>query len=69
MSRCITIGKKSLPDEDGMYYWTEWAQVVRVYRKRGGRWLYVCIPGGIEVRITPRIAGSFHVVSGGPVHG
>jgi hypothetical protein len=54
---------KSLPTEPGEYYWTEWACMVRVYCKTktykpGGR-LYVKLPGGIEVRITPRIAGSF----------
>lgn len=60
---------KQLPAEPGEYYWTEWAQVVRVYcktkaHKPGGR-LYVCIPGGIEVRVTPRIAGQFLSVSRG----
>lgn len=60
---------KTLPAEPGTYYWTEWAQVVQVYAKTktfkpGGR-LYVKIPGGIEVRITPRIAGSFNKVTRG----
>lgn len=54
---------KQLPSEPGLYYWTEWAQVVEVYAKvrrfNSGQRLYTKIPGGIEVRITPRIAGSF----------
>lgn len=62
VERAGRLGKQ-LPTEPGEYYWTEWAQVVRVYAKGktwkpGGR-LYVCIPGGIEVRISPRIAGQF----------
>lgn len=54
---------KVVPTEPGRYYWTEWACYVEVYcktktHKPGGR-LYVQVPGGIEVRVTPRIAGSF----------
>lgn len=54
---------KTIPTTPGLYYWTEWAMVVEVYCKgrkfkEGGR-LYVKIPGGIEVRVTPRIAGKF----------
>lgn len=60
---------KQLPTEPGIYYWTEWAQYVQVYAKTkthkpGGR-LYVQIPGGIEVRVTPRIAGRFIVARRG----
>lgn len=51
--------RKVLPTAPGKYYWTEWACYVQVYSKRGGRHLYVCIPGGVEVRVTARIAGSF----------
>lgn len=55
--------EKQLPAEPGVYYWTEWAQNVEVYCKTktwkpGGR-LYTKVPGGIEVRVTPRIAGQF----------
>lgn len=55
--------RKALPDKPGVYYWTEWAQNVEVYCKTktykpGGR-LYTKPLGGIEVRITPRIAGQF----------
>jgi hypothetical protein len=49
---------KTLPADAGRYYWTEWAMYVDVYRR--GRHLYTKIPGGVEVRVTPRIAGSFH---------
>lgn len=54
---------KQLPTEPGEYYWTEWACMVQVYakgktHKPGGR-LYTRVPGGIEVRVTPRIAGQF----------
>lgn len=50
---------KTLPASPGMYYWTEWGMVVQVYAKGKGDRLYTKIPGGLEVRITPRIAGSF----------
>ena len=53
---------KQLPAKPGTYFWTEWAQYVEVYCK--GKWkpggrLYTRVPGGIEVRVTPRIAGNF----------
>ena len=51
--------KQELPTEPGRYYWSTWKATVEVYRKKGGRYLYVCPPGGIELRITPRIAGTF----------
>ena len=53
---------KQLPTEPGEYYWSEWKCMVQVYakgkHKPGGR-LYTRVPGGIEVRVTPRIAGEF----------
>jgi hypothetical protein len=55
----IRIGSKTLPAGEGNYYWSTWAQIVRVYRKKGGRHLYVDCPGGLPVRVTPRIAGNF----------
>lgn len=56
---------KQLPTEAGEFYWTEWACIVQVYAKGKGTRLYVRPPGGIEVRVTPRIAGQFVVVSRG----
>jgi len=50
---------KPLPTEPGMYFWDHWGCVVEVYKKRGGRCLYTKPPGGIEVKISPRIAGRF----------
>lgn len=49
------------PDKPGRYFWSEYGQAVDVYRKKGGRHLYVVPPikGGIEIRITERIAGIF----------
>lgn len=58
------IGHKDpakLPKGPGLYYWSAWKAVVRVYKKKGGRHLYVKPPGAraVEVRISPRIAGEF----------
>ena len=53
--------RTALPTQPGWYFWSEWKTVVDVYRKRGGKYLYVKPPGGIEVRITPYIAGTFQV--------
>ena len=51
---------RSKPDAPGMWYWGEWDCEVKVYTKKGkGRRLYVTPPGGIEVLITPRIAGGW----------
>lgn len=50
---------KPLPTEPGMYYWTEWGRTVEVYRKGRGTALYVTPPGGIEVKVSPFIAGRF----------
>lgn len=49
----------ALPTTSGLYRWSEWKADVHVYRKRGGKYLYVTPPGGLEVRITPFIAGTF----------
>lgn len=51
--------RTALPTQPGRYHWSEWKAVVHVYRKRGGKHLYVTPPGGVEVRITPYIAGTF----------
>lgn len=59
--KLVSIGKKSIPVEPGEYYWSEWACMVRVYRKGRGAHLYVCAPGGLEVRVSPRIAGTFTI--------
>lgn len=48
---------RTLPSTPGLFYWTEWKSNVDVTRR--GRHLYVTPPGGIEVRVTHRIAGSF----------
>lgn len=54
---------KQLPTEPGEWFWTEWKMLVQVYGKtktwKPGKPLYTKIPGGIEVRITRRIAGNF----------
>lgn len=45
------------PDAPGKYFWDQYGCVVDVYRR--GPMLYVKPPGGIEVRISKRIAGIF----------
>lgn len=47
------------PTHAGRWYWSEWDTVVTVYKKRGGRHLYVTPPGGVEIRITHKIAGGW----------
>jgi hypothetical protein len=54
--------RATLPTQPGRYHWSEWKCTVEVYRKRGGVHLYVCPPGGVEVRVTPQIAGTFRHV-------
>jgi len=49
----------TMPTEPGRYYWSEWDAVVTVYRKHRGRQLHVTPPGGIEIMVTPNIAGKF----------
>ena len=53
---------RTVPTVPGTYYWDEWKADVLVYRKKGGRHLYVTPPGGVEVRVTSNIAGSFRSV-------
>lgn len=55
-----------LPTEPGRYYWSEWKVIVDVYRKRGGKYLYVKPPSGVEVRVSPFIAGTFAPVQESP---
>lgn len=55
----VPTNTSRLPTEPGLYYWSEWKAHVNVYRKRGGKYLYVVPPGGAEVRVTPFIAGTF----------
>lgn len=52
---------KPIPKSAGTYYWSEYGCNVEVRRKRGSPHLYVTPPmrGGVEIRITPRIAGVF----------
>ena len=47
------------PVHPGTYYWSEWKADVLVYRKPRSRYLYVTPPGGVEIRVTPAIAGNF----------
>lgn len=47
-----------LPQEPGKYFWSEWGRIFDVYRR--GRTLYV--NPGVEVKITPFIAGQFRRV-------
>lgn len=49
----------SLPTAPGTYYWSEWKRDVRVYKKPGSKFLYVAPPDGVEIRVTPFIAGTF----------
>lgn len=49
--------KANLPDVPGLYRWSEWKCLVEVYMR--GRSLYVKPPNGVEIRITPFIAGTF----------
>jgi len=48
-----------VPTHAGRWYWSEWGTDVTVYKKRGGKHLYVTPPGGVEIRITPKIAGGW----------
>jgi hypothetical protein len=48
-----------VPTHAGRWYWREWDTDVTVYKKRGGKHLYVTPPGGVEVRITHKIAGGW----------
>lgn len=49
---------RAMPNREGRWFWKEWNREVVVYKKRGGRYLYVN-PGGVEIRITPKIAGGW----------
>lgn len=55
------VNSSKLPTVPGMYFWDAYDQLVIVYKKKGGKALYVTPPGvnAIEVKITPRIAGKF----------
>lgn len=53
---------KHVPTRPGRYYWDAWKAIVVVFRKKGGKHLYVTPPGGVTIRVTPRIAGSFTYV-------
>lgn len=50
-----------LPEVPGMYYWTEWDCIIKIYSKPRCKGLYVTPPGAsaVEVKITPFIAGKF----------
>lgn len=48
---------RDIPDVPGLYYWSEWKCNVEVVLRRGG--LYVTPPNGIEIKVTPAIAGKF----------
>jgi hypothetical protein len=55
----LVVVDRKIPTEPGRYWWSEWKCNVDVYRKRGGRHLYVTPPGGVEVRVSHKIAGTF----------
>lgn len=60
------LNRSELPTKPGRYYWSEWKAVVDVYTKGPRcRALFVVPPvrGGIEVRISPFIAGTFTPVA------
>lgn len=61
-ARRPTCHPKDLPQEPGLYYWDTWDRVVRVYRKRSRKKLYVSVTPGVEVEVTPFIAGKFRKV-------
>lgn len=48
---------RDLPDGPGLFYWSEWRVVVEVTQR--GRTLYVTPPNGVEIKVTPNIAGKF----------
>lgn len=52
----------AMPTHAGRWYWSEWNTDVTVYKKRGGKHLYVTPPGGAEIRITYKIAGGWIAV-------
>lgn len=50
---------RTMPTEAGTYHWSEWSCFVRVYHKPRSKKLFVTPPGGIEIEVTPNIAGTF----------
>lgn len=54
-----TYYNQDIPKTPGVYYWIEWGENVEVIKR--GKHLYVTPPiaGGIEVRVSGRIAGHF----------
>ena len=54
-----TVPRVGLPTAPGCYYWSTWKSLVHVVKR--GQALYVTPPGknGVEVKITPNIAGTF----------
>jgi hypothetical protein len=47
----------NLPDVPGLYRWSEWKALVTVVMR--GKSLYVTPPNGVEIKVTPFIAGKF----------
>ncbi len=60
VTRCQRAEYRHRPDAPGTWYWEAWDCNVEVYKKRVH--LYVTPPGGVEVRITGRIAGGWVAV-------
>lgn len=48
---------KSVPNEPGRYFWSEWRAVVDVFARR--KKLFVTPPGGVTIPVTPYLAGHF----------
>lgn len=54
-----------IPTLPGLYYWDAYKQNVELYRKGRCKRLFVTPPirGAVEIRVTPRIAGTFSAVA------
>lgn len=52
---------RPLPTEPGKYFWDAYGQVVELYKKSRCKGLFVTPPirGAVEIRVTPRIVGTF----------
>lgn len=51
--------RNDIPDHPGLYYWSEYRALVTVTMRRGGLYVTPPIKGGVEIKITPNIAGRF----------
>lgn len=55
---------KNIPTSPGSYYWSEYKSFVNVVERRGKLYVTPPIRGGVEIRVTERIAGVFTKAAG-----